>query len=516
MNLAIIHHHLNRGGVTRVIAAHLRSLNAALPDSQQIIRVAILFGGRKSDWPEDLAASLSHLDIQLCPVEGLDYDNGESAPQSAVLAGRLRTQLASLGFSPENTVIHTHNHNLGKNLSLPGALHQLAHDGYPLLLQIHDFAEDFRPANYERLQLLARSDKEHGQPPGGSLYPQAPHIGYAVLNHRDYKVLHGAGVELDRLDFLPNPVVPPEPLPDRETARQALEQRFSIPRDALFLLYPVRGIRRKNLGEFLLWSVMAQAHVGITLAPLNPAELGFHERWREFAESQRLRAAFGTGEAGGLSFPQNLAAADRILTTSLAEGFGMVFLESWLSGKMLVGRDLPAITADFLETGLTYPGLEPTVRVPMEWIGEERFRRSFREAANELLDAYHQQRLEEDDLDDILDAKQHEGMIDFGDLNEPLQREVIARVHCDDRAVEELRCANPALWPIGETDPEVISRNRRIVEESYAIEPCGQRLLGIYARIREAAGPRTVSPLDHPENILGAFLDLSRYRLLRG
>ena len=37
--------------------------------------------------------------------------------------------------------------------------------------------------------------------------------------------------------------------------------------------------------------------------------------------------------------------------TSLAEGFGMVFLESWLAECPLLGRDLPEITRDFVEAG---------------------------------------------------------------------------------------------------------------------------------------------------------------------
>ena len=48
------------------------------------------------------------------------------------------------------------------------------------------------------------------------------------------------------------------------------------------------------------------------------------------------------GAPGGLEFFENLAAADAVATTSLAEGFGMVFLEAWLAGRPLVGRDLPS------------------------------------------------------------------------------------------------------------------------------------------------------------------------------
>ena len=77
----------------------------------------------------------------------LQYDT-QPVDESAELAGQLRRQLSALGFQPDQTVLHVHNHSLGKNASLPGALRLLAEDGYALLLQIHDFAEDCRPRNY--------------------------------------------------------------------------------------------------------------------------------------------------------------------------------------------------------------------------------------------------------------------------------------------------------------------------------------------------------------------------------
>ncbi len=45
MNLVIVHHHLNRGGVTQVILNHLRSLHEA--GAREIFdRIVILYGGR--------------------------------------------------------------------------------------------------------------------------------------------------------------------------------------------------------------------------------------------------------------------------------------------------------------------------------------------------------------------------------------------------------------------------------------------------------------------------------------
>ena len=64
MNLAILHYHLNRGGVTRVIASHLLALDSIL-DGQQRWRVVVFHGGRDDGWPRDLATRLKHIDLDL-------------------------------------------------------------------------------------------------------------------------------------------------------------------------------------------------------------------------------------------------------------------------------------------------------------------------------------------------------------------------------------------------------------------------------------------------------------------
>ncbi|MCH7988084.1 MAG: hypothetical protein IID46_02915, partial [Planctomycetes bacterium] len=339
MNIAIVHYHLNRGGVTQVVRNHLLALDA-VSDPDQRIRTAILFGGRKQGWNNDLPEQLNAISLKLCPIPQLDYDSRPVAEPEA-LAAEMRSQLHRLEFSPGETVLHVHNHGIGKNASLPGALRILALEGYNLLLQIHDFAEDFRPAHYRLLQdAIGRESLNE------TLYPQASQIHYAVLNRRDFSILQQAGVDASRLHFLPNPVVPAsEEKPDKEHARRKLHDRCNISRDQQYVLYPVRGIRRKNLGEALLWSLLAgnSTVVGITLAPINPAEQARYTGWKNLAAELDLPCRFETGEEQGLGFAENLAAADLILTTSVAEGFGMVFLESWLSDCHLAGRNLPEV-----------------------------------------------------------------------------------------------------------------------------------------------------------------------------
>jgi len=297
VNLVILHFHLNRGGVMQVIARHLQALSGALA-GQDPLRVALVYGGRREGWPDDLPGRLPALDVVYCEVPEIDYGQG-GAGDVGPLADRLQTTLVRAGFPPRTTVIHSHNHALGKNLALPGVLAHLAEVGYPLLLQIHDFAEDFRPDTFQPLcQHLAGGDVEAL---GRVLYPQAGHIHYAVLNSRDARILERASFDPARVHLLPNPVPDFGPLPERAGARAKMHARFGVAARGQLFLYPVRGITRKNLGEMLLWSALAgeRAEFGTTLPPLNPEQQPIYRGWRALAAELGLRCVFETGSTGG-------------------------------------------------------------------------------------------------------------------------------------------------------------------------------------------------------------------------
>jgi len=509
MNLAILHYHLNRSGVTRVIENQIAALDAVL-DPAEPWNVALFHGGRRPGWDEEFAGRLRAIRLSLVEVPLLEYDDvqpdgGRHGP--ADLLVELYVALGQVDFEPDQTIMHLHNHSLGRNRCLPEVAPVLARDGYAVLLQIHDFAEDFRPGNYRCLGNVA------------DVYQQAANMHYAVLNGRDQAILRQAGARPDRLHRLPNPVPHINERPPRADARRRLHDLFDVADDDCYVLYPIRGIRRKNLGEALLYSALAppKTIVGVTLPPLNPVDLQVYEGWKELAAELDLPCRFGVGAPGGLSFSDNIAAADLIITTSLAEGFGMVFLESWLADCPLIGRDLPEITPDFIEAGLRFDWLRPQLRVPLEWIGVEVFRRAVVEAYRRTLDVCN--RVESPGVAEQIEAKVEGGLVDFGDLDETMQQTVI-RIICDNEEERQrIHEANPWLEEVfavrAEEASEVIGENVRVIARGFSLEPSGRRLLDVYQQV--AAGSRDVppEPLSHPERILDQFLDLARFRLIR-
>ena len=517
MNLAILHYHLNRGGVTQVIAGHLRALATAVDRVGQY-RVAVIFGGRQEGWPAELVSDLDSFDVPLCAVPGLDYDDSTRAEPSA-LADQLRAVLRKIGFYPDETILHIHNHNLGKNVSLPGAVIRLAEDGYGLLLQPHDFPEDFRPDNYRRLISAIVPEAPLDLP--AVLYPQSANIHYAVLNRRDRAILQRSGVHRSHLHLLPNPVAEIGSLPPQSESRAKLRERFAVPLDHRFVLYPVRGIRRKNLGEALLWSALAddKTTFGFTLPPLNPLEQPGYLMWKELAETLKLPCVFEVGGPKGLKLDENMAAADMILTTSVAEGFGMVFLESCLIERRLIGRDLPEITSDFHSAGVRLGGLRPALHVPIVWVGEGAFGQSISEAYCEAAAAYGLPAPPRDKLRRDVEGLVREGLVDFGVLDARHQRQIIRSLRSKAMHRDRLRETNgwigQALSPDAAEDSPALERNAEVVRSKYCLQKCGRTLHGIYRAVAASRRDGSPRPPAQGRRIIEGFLDLSRFHPIR-
>ena len=522
MNIAVIHHHLNRGGVAQVIFNHLLALDAVTTRLDPAIeQVVICYGGRREGWPDDLARRLQHIKLAECEIPGLDYDEGlNAAPQPLELADQIQKLLARHGCDAGNTLLHVHNHALGKNVSLPGAVNELAKIGFPLLLQLHDFAEDFRPANYGRLQEALSGQCPERLPE--LLYPQGRQIHYAVLNSRDATVLRNAGMAAVRLHVLPNPVQSPDHVVERSVGRARLAELFGIGRDVRYILYPTRGIRRKNLGEMLLWAAVAppgRVVFSNTLAPLNPAEYPRYGRWCAIAHELRLPCVFESGGSNGLTLTENFAACDRVLTTSVAEGFGLAFLESCLSERPVIGRDLLEITSDFVQRSIMFAGLWSRLDVPLEWIGRDEVLDMLERTFNSTMQEYSRPLLPRRDLAAGLDAKMWNGHIDFGDLDAALQERVLRTVCGDSRCLHQLLDINPWLRSaITNYDAEYgneADQNAIAVRRDYSLHSIGLQLSNVY-RATVAEPPRHASSvLPFGERILDAFLSFSRFRPVR-
>lgn len=421
MKIAILHYHLNPGGVTRIIEMQL----AALLAQREITKIQIFSGARESS-----ITIPSGVEFIYEPV--LNYLDCSKLNNNQIDSCYNRMIDIFLDKTSPDTIIHAHNMNLGKNPILTAVLNTLVTD-LRIVNHIHDFAED-RPANMKALEDLI--EKNFGHTLSEILYPVHENCHYAVLNSFYVDRLKQLEIPEERISLLPNPVAvvnsdTRDIMQAKKRAQKLLRVRPGLPN----YVYPVRGIRRKNLGEFILLSSLFgdKANWITTLPPLNPVEKVEYEKWKEFCAGERIPIIFEAGEI--CAFGEVMALADRCVTTSIREGFGMVFLEAWMFGMPIVGRDLP-VSEDFRNAGIKFEGFY--------------------------------QKLD------------HEGT-DFGKLDQVRQMELIKRFSTDSEARNDFISANPQLNNIfKDFSPEFIRKNRELIKKQYSVENYGKKLLDIY------------------------------------
>jgi len=414
MRIAIVHYHLKPGGVTRVIETASGVLTAAG------IAHVILTGDCESHG----ASALLHR-----VVPGLGYLEEPGDLTAARLVAELRAAATDAhGALPD--VWHFHNHSLGKNRLLPHVISLIAAENEAIVLQIHDLAEQGRPENYPCLAGIR------------GLYPFSPRIHYAFLNPRDLALFIMAGLPPAYGSLLPNPV-----------SVIAAAQPALTGAGPPLLLAPVRGIRRKNLGELVLLAALAPegTRVAISRAPENPAALPIHDQWRKFASKHRLAIGFdvvdhfmpATGAA--TDFDSWIHHATHFVTTAVSEGFGFTYLESVAHGKPLIGRNLAHLTADHARHGIRAGRLYDAILVPIEWVDISLLRDHL------TIDMERDHRLYQrpftgNPVRRALDAMIQDGLVDFGNLPEPLQQGIIERLaDPSERAVPLVRSGDTLL-----------------------------------------------------------------------
>ncbi|MDB4508470.1 hypothetical protein N9051_02675, partial [Akkermansiaceae bacterium] len=389
---------------------------------------------------------------------------------SSITADSLFEKL-ELACGPKIDLWIIHNPTLGKNALFPDLIRLMVKKGIHMVLQCHDFAEDGRPTNYKRL-----TDKTH-------LYPIAPHVHYAVINRRDADILKNAGLQESHVHYLPNAVM-------REAV--ALEENHSP-----LVFYPVRGIRRKNLGEFCLLAKHAPPGTRFAVArePENPEWLSGFREWQIFSEKEGLPIEFDVVTEKS-TFEHWLSKTSHLATTSIAEGFGLTFIEPHFFGRPLIGRDIPEITSDFKKEGLAPGLLYDRIPIRLDWLDLELLENDFREQLVTNFLAYGTQTNSAAAWKNFI----QNGTIDFGNLPESHQRAIIRERH-----LPELETwLSDALQTKCGTQQDTTPWSLGIYQERL------DQLLDTATQSSSAA--HSFLP---KENVLKEFLDPARFHFLR-
>jgi hypothetical protein len=377
-------------------------------------------------------------------------------------------------------VLHVHNPTLAKNQYLLSILKKLQQNGLNLLLQIHDFAEDGRPLAYFH-----------------ESYP--PDCHYSVINQRDYQILLKAGLKPEGLHLMENTVTEP-----------VVSQKPEA--DNPMVLYPIRAIRRKNIGEAILLSIFLKPdhQVAITLPPNSQADIISYLGWKKFAGNLELNVTFDQGL--NRNFETLVMSAESLVSTSINEGFGFSFLEPWLFGKLLWGRRLVDVCRDFESSGIRLQHLYSSLYVPLEWIGLQKFRDKWHDCVLQA-GALFNFSIENSRLQDAFDLITADGVIDFGLLDESSQKRVILRLITRGRNTARMIQINPFLAEPGTVTNKsrLIADNRQAVLSSYSPDLYRKKLSSTYHKV-------STTSINHKIDktvLVSCFLNPENFSLLK-
>lgn len=436
MKIAFMHYHLKTGGVTTVLK---HQIEAVIGDNE----VMVLTGE-----PADF-----QFPVDVINIPGLGYDGSYNKGSGYKEIAASVIKAITLHFNGPCDLLHVHNPLLAKNKNFLKILMELKKNHVKLFLQIHDFAEDGRPLSY-----FSREE-----------YP--PDCHYGVINSRDYEVLIAAGLTHKGLHEIPNTFKSFDFYGNKKNVEASV-------------LYPVRAIRRKNIGEAILLSLFFKnkERLCITLPPNSPDDIKSHNSWKNFVKKNNLNVEFEAGLKTG--FTELMRSAEFLITTSITEGFGFSFLEPWVAGKILWGRKLPSVCYDFEKNGVNLDHLYSSLKIPVGWIGDENLYERWNGAVrrNSLMFNFS---LTSDKIKHFYQKITENNNIDFGLLDELFQKQVIRRVLSGKKYFDELLLLNPFIILPGNISGEddLIANNMISVKNCYSSTKYGKRLADIYSKV---------------------------------
>ena len=463
MNIAYLHYHLKTGGVTTVLR---QQLTAVARHSKPLVLTGI--------------PPATPIDADTIHIPELGYSSEYASRVEPNEVARAIIKALRSKFDGPCDILHIHNPTLAKNRHFLAIINLLQQEGINLLLQIHDFAEDGRPLAYF-----------------GGPYPADCH--YAVINQRDYQILLESGLKKDGLHLLENTVTVPRVSQTPGT-------------DDSMVLYPIRAIRRKNIGEAILLSLFMNQEqtVVVTLPPNSPADVSSYRSWKNFVRVQDLNVAFDRGLSH--DFETLVKSADFLISTSITEGFGFSFLEPWLFGKLLWGRKLNNICRDFEHNGIRLEHLYGGLYVPVEWIGYEQYRRKWHDCVLGACSLFNFN-IGNARLRDAFEWITANGVIDFGLLDESSQYRVLLRLISHGRDSARLIQINPFLSEPGAVSGknDLITKNKQAILSHYSLDRYRQKLLNVYRKVSTTSITQQIDKT----TLISSFLDLKQFSLLK-
>ena len=476
IKLAVFHYHYLPGGISSVVKLSLKSL---LQNNSGIEQISLISGRNSnvSNLAADIKTYFPDTDIGYEIVPEIDYLNESDNFDNDSIQKIKDTLEKYRGY-----IYWVHNHHLGKNPWFTKVITDFAvsEKNEKFLFHIHDFPECSRYDNYIYLNKIADCP-----------YPAGSNIRYAVLNSRDYSFMKKAGIDERSLFLLPNPVLQSGIGTDKpsETEKKKLKEEllkrgkgiFSFNPDKPTAIYPVRTIRRKNVFEAALISLLASGGMNLilTLPGISDQEMRYSETISKYYKNGIIKGFWGTGIKGSpveTDLFSILDICDLVISSSVMEGFGYIFTDTISWGKPIVSR--------YLETSEDFKPLFSSnqscfyknFNIPLKLKIKETLEKSYRNYINNMENKY-TTNLDPDSFAEHLFTGE---TVDFSYLPYEMQGEFLKKAASSSELKSEIRELNSSLISMTErlikAEPETKCRD---ISKYYGADIFSQNFLKI-------------------------------------
>jgi len=393
LHLGIGHYGIGfQDGVNMVISRNVKALLKICPDLK-----ITLFGKLAKDYREFITpkpASLEYREIkEFDPQEAVKQFGGKPISEQQVhdymwqgtnIAETLIEKLSDMD------VVIAENLGIGIHPAVTYAFYLYtqysfaARENKKFIYRFHDFVQQ-RPENFRNVKKFHYS--RFGIVPDwhSILYPAFSNIKYIVINRYDWWRLIEHGIEEKNIYYIPHSVdesiIPPDNR--SEELRKKIIEREKLSPSVKFIFYPVRCVRRKNVEEAIFLTkffnslskvklpnsprLKEKFHLIVSVKPKEGEDARYAQKLIEFVKRYNLPATIGIEELVSWERkydPQDknkiikygigdaYRIAELVITTSILEGFGFVYIEPWILERAVIGRNIPAITPDFQAAGM--------------------------------------------------------------------------------------------------------------------------------------------------------------------
>ncbi|MCK5043676.1 glycosyltransferase family 4 protein [Candidatus Pacearchaeota archaeon] len=221
-----------------------------------------------------------------------------------------------------------------------------------IIYRVHDLIDD-RPHLFENFKKTFDNFDD--------IYPVSSNVSFLTLTSFDKARLIKKG--LNNVEVLPNSIVVSDLDINREKSfglRTLFEKKGIVKPGEKILAYPVRIEKRKNMEEaMLLTKILNEGGENYRLVITLPFGEDYKKELEILADKHKIPCSIGKASEY-ISFDKKdeftiadfYAASDLVISTSVREGFGFVFVEPWLAGTSIIGRAIPSVTEDFQTNGI--------------------------------------------------------------------------------------------------------------------------------------------------------------------